>query len=103
MGRKFTNDPCIQSIECAIDRFEFDPKKDPPKPMDVPLKNAYQEFEIVVQLSNSTRTYGCKSEKRTGSRGVASVLASLPSSAHNRYDLCTRLKCPFLLRVCTGN
>ena len=20
-----TNDPCIQSIECAIDRFEFDP------------------------------------------------------------------------------
>lgn len=44
-----TNHSCIQSINCAIDRHHFDPKKDPPKPVNVPLENMYTEFEIVAK------------------------------------------------------
>jgi hypothetical protein len=48
-----TNDPCIQSIECAIDRHQFDPTIDPPKPVDVPLENVYREFEIIAIVPES--------------------------------------------------
>jgi SAM-dependent methyltransferase len=44
-----TDDPCIQSVQCEIDRHSFEAENDPSKPEGVPLVGAYREFEIIVR------------------------------------------------------
>ena len=52
IGRVVTStDPCIHPINGHIDRHEYDPLLDPPKPMDVAFtQNIFKEFEFVFTL-----------------------------------------------------
>ena len=45
-----SSDTVIHPINGLIDRHHYDPKKDPPKRMNVPLKGIYKEFELIFTL-----------------------------------------------------